>query len=232
MKRCVLATLLLASTAATGPSMAASDTATDLRAVAEQAVRAQYGQAGSRVVIVPEKLNPHLRLASCPQALQAHLPTRQGATTRVAVSVTCPGSGGWVIQVPVQMQVYRQVLVTARPLARGDSIGLGDVHTEERDITHLAYGYVESLDQLAGRSLARPLSSGAVLEPGQLNGREVVRAGDQVQLIAQLDGIEVRTAGLALDGGDTGARLRVRNTHSGLVVAGVVLGADEVKALP
>ncbi|MFZ0870139.1 MAG: flagellar biosynthesis protein FlgA, partial [Rhodanobacter sp.] len=77
MKRCVLVALLLALTTATGSSMAASDTATDLRAVAEQAVRAQYAQAGSRVVIVPEKLNPHLRLAPCPQALQARLPTRQ-----------------------------------------------------------------------------------------------------------------------------------------------------------
>jgi len=232
MKRHALVALLLASTMATSPSMAASDTATDLSAVAEKAVRAQYAQAGSRVVIVPEKLNSHLRLRPCTQALQTRLPTRQGATTRVAVSVTCPGSDGWTIQVPVQMQVYRQVLVTIRPLARGDSIGLSDVRTEERDITHLGYGYVERLDQIAGRSLARPLSSGTVLEPGQLNGREVVRAGDQVQLIAQLDGIEVRTAGLALDGGDTGARLRVRNTHSGLIVAGVVLGADEVKALP
>ena len=232
MKRPTLVALLLTSTMATSPSMATADTATALSSAAEQAVRAQYAQAGSRVVIVSEKLNSHLRLAPCTQALQARLPTRQGATTRVAVSVTCPGNAGWTIQVPVQMQVYRQVLVTIRPLARGDSVGLGDVHSEERDITHLGYGYVESLDQIAGRSLARPLSSGTVLEPGQLNGREVVRAGDQVQLIAQLDGIEVRTAGLALDGGDTGARLRVRNTHSGLIVAGVVLGADEVKALP
>ena len=50
--------------------------------------------------------------------------------------------------------------------------------------------------------------------------------------IAQLGGIEVRTRGQALDGGDTGTRLRVRNGHSGLIVSGVVLAAGEVKALP
>ncbi|MBB6240862.1 flagellar basal body P-ring formation chaperone FlgA [Rhodanobacter sp. MP1X3] len=232
MKRPTLIALLLAPAMATSFSAAASDIATDVRAVAEQAVRAQYAQAGGRVVIVPEQLNSRLRLAACPQALQARLPAGQRLSSRVAVSVSCPTSAGWMIRVPIQLQIYRQVLVTTRPLARGDSVGLGDVHSEERDITRLGYGYVDNLDQVAGRSLARPLSPGTVLQPGQLNGREMVRAGDQVELIAQLDGIEVRTTGQALDGGDTGTRLRVRNGHSGQIVPGIVLAAGEVKALP
>lgn len=232
MKRPTLIALLLAPAMATSFSANASDIATDVRTVAEQTVRTQYAQAGGRVVIVPEQLNSRLRLAACPQALQARLPAGQQLSSRVAVSVSCPTSAGWTIRVPIQLQIYRQVLVTTRPLARGDSVGLGDVHSEERDITRLGYGYVNNLDQVAGRSLARPLSPGTVLQPGQLNGREMVRAGDQVELIAQLDGIEVRTTGQALDGGDTGTRLRVRNGHSGQIVPGIVLAAGEVKALP
>jgi len=232
MKRPTLIALLLAPAMATSFSANASDIATDVRAVAEQTVRTQYAQADGRVVIVPEQLNSRLRLAACPQALQARLPADQQLSSRVAVSVSCPTSAGWTIRVPIQLQIYRQVLVTTRPLARGDSVGLGDVHSEERDITRLGYGYVDNLDQVAGRSLARPLSPGTVLQPGQLNGREMVRAGDQVELIAQLDGIEVRTTGQALDGGDTGTRLRVRNGHSGQIVPGIVLAAGEVKALP
>lgn len=226
------ATVVLTWLALAGHVYAAPTTAASVRAAAEQAVRAQYGQTGSRVVIVPEPLNARLRLADCAQALQTRMPPHQGATSRVAVTVSCPGNAGWAIRVPVQIQLFRQVLVTTRPLARGDSVGLGDVHTEERDVARLGYGYVESLDQIAGRSLARPLNAGSVLDPGQLQSRQVVRSGEQVQLIAQLDGIEVRTSGMALDGGDTGAHLRVRNEHSGRVVDGVVLGAGEVKALP
>jgi flagella basal body P-ring formation protein FlgA len=130
------------------------------------------------------------------------------------------------------MQVFRQVLVTSRPLARGDIVGSADVHTEERDVARMGYGYVESLDQITGHSLSRPLIAGIVLAPGDLNGRETVRAGEEVALIAQIDGIQVRTAGMALDGGDTGAHLRVRNGNSGRIIDGVVLGAGEVQALP
>jgi flagellar basal body P-ring formation protein FlgA len=232
MKKRGVTPLLLIGVALASSTLAASTTSSSLQAVAEQAVRAQYGQAGSRVVIVPQPLNPRLRLAACPVVLQSHMQARQGIPSRVSVAVSCPGNPGWTIQVPVQMQVFRQVLITSRVLARGDIVGLGDVHSEERDVSRLGYGYVESLDQLAGHSLARPLNAGSVLDPGELNGREAVRAGDQVQLIAQLDGIEVRTSGLALDGGDTGARTRVRNGHSGRIVDGVVMAAGEVKALP
>lgn len=210
----------------------AGTTPAQLQAAAEQAVRTHYGVAGSRVVIVPTRLNPRLRLASCTHALQTRLPMRQGTPSRVAVAVSCPGNPGWTIQIPVQMQVFRQVLVTSRPLARDDMPGPADVHTEERDVARLGYGYIESLDQILGRSLDRPLIAGTVLEPGDFNGRQVVRAGEQVALIAQLGGIEVRTAGMALDGGDTGAHLRVRNNNSGRIVDGIVVGAGQVRALP
>lgn len=232
MKRAGLAAVFLACSVGAGPLPAATNTAAAVRAAAEQAVQAQYGQAGSRVVIVPAPLNTRLRLAACPRALQTSLPPGQNVTSQVAVAVNCPGNGGWSIRVPVRIQLFRQVLVTTRPLARGDYVGPGDVHSEERDVARLGYGYVESLDQIAGRSLARPLNAGSVLDPGELVSREMVRAGDQVQLIAQLDGIVVRTTGLALDGGDTGARLHVRNGNSGRVVDAIVLGAGQVEALP
>ncbi|MFC3652690.1 flagellar basal body P-ring formation chaperone FlgA [Dyella humi] len=210
----------------------ADTTPADLRAAAEQAVRTQYGATGSRVVIMPTQLNARLHLAACPLPLQTRIPMRQGTPSRVAVAVSCAGHPGWTIQVPVQMQVFRNVLVTSRPLARGDMPGPADVHTEERDVARLGYGYIESLDQILGHSLGRPLIAGVALEPGDLNGRETVRAGEEVQLVAQLDGIEVRTRGMALDGGDTGARLRVRNDNSGRVINGVVIGEGQVQALP
>jgi flagella basal body P-ring formation protein FlgA len=231
MKRLATALLLFTLTAVANAALA-DTTSAQLRDAAEQAVRAQYADAGSRVVIAPATLNARLHLASCPHALQTHLPSRQGTPSRVAVSVSCNGNPGWTIQVPVQMQVFRQVLVTSRPLARGDIAGPADVHTEERDVGRLGYGYIESLDQITGHSLARPLIAGIVLEPGDLNGRETVHAGEEVALIAQIEGIEVRTSGMALDGGDTGAHLRVRNGNSGRIIDGVVLGAGEVQALP
>lgn len=224
--------LLLALLGAAMPALAAPLSETDLRAQAERFVAQQYAAPGSRVEVKSEALDPRLHIADCAAPLAAGLPGGLRMTPRLSVVMRCPTANGWTLRVPVTLKVWRQVLVANRPLIRGDGIVAADVHAEERDVTRLPYGYVASLDQVAERSLSRPVGSGSVLTPGALGGRQTVRAGDHVQLLAELDGIAVRAEGVALGSGDSGARLRVRNGSSGRVVDAIVRGPGVVVALP
>lgn len=203
-----------------------------LRQAAEDALRQHYAASGNRAVVQADKLDSRLPLADCSAPLKTDLSNEARPSARMAVEVSCPLSGGWKIRVPVRLQLYRQVLVTTHPLQRGDGITAADVHSEERDITRLGYGYIDSLDQVAGRSLARPLMAGSVLTPSAMGGRQTVKAGDHVQMIARISGIEVRATGVALGSGDTGARLRVRNDSSGKPIDVIVRDAGLVEALP
>ena len=203
-----------------------------VRAAAEQAVRAHYALPGSRIVVTAAPLDPRLQLAACAEPLRAIVAGDAEAAPRMTVPVQCPQPGGWIVRVPLQLQLFRTVLVTNRPLLRGDGLGAADVHAEERDVTRLGYGYLENLDQVAGRTLNRAVASGSVLTPGALGGRRMVRAGDHVQMVARLGGIEVRVDGVALGSGDNGARLRVRNESSGKVVDAMVHAPGVVLALP
>jgi flagella basal body P-ring formation protein FlgA len=201
-------------------------------AAAKQALQDHYAQPGSRIVVTGEPLDSRLQLAACQQPLRAIISDQAQARPRVSVPVQCPDPDGWSVRVPLRLQLFRSVLVTSRALLRGDGIGGTDVHAEERDVTRLGYGYIENFQQIAGRSLARPLARDAVLSPAALGGRRMVRAGDHVQLVARLGGIEVRADGLALGSGDNGARLRVRNANSGRVVDAMVSAPGVVVALP
>lgn len=204
----------------------------NVRATAEQALREHFSLPGSRVVVDSDPLDLRLRLDACEQPLQSIISEHAKASARMTIQVRCPQPGGWTVRVPLKLQLYRQVLVTNRPLLRGDGLSAADVHAEERDVTGLGYGYIERLDQVSGRTLARALRSGSVLSPGALGGRRMVRAGDHVQVVAQLAGIEVRATGVALGSGDNGARLRVRNESSGRVVEAMVTAPGVVVALP
>ncbi|MCX7513119.1 flagellar basal body P-ring formation chaperone FlgA [Frateuria sp. STR12] len=228
VRRCLLLALL--GTAL--PTLAAPLSEADLRAQAERYVQQQYAAPGSRVEVKSEPLDPRLRIADCPVPLSASLPGRLRMTPRLSVLVRCPAADGWTLRVPVTLHVWRQVLVASRPLIRGDGIVAADVHAEERDVTHLPYGYIGRMDQVAERSLARPVATGSVLTPGALGGRQMIRAGDHVQLLAELGGIAVRADGVALGSGDAGSRLRVRNGSSGRVVDAIVRAPGVVVALP
>jgi flagellar basal body P-ring formation protein FlgA len=227
-----IATLCLGAGSAAAEAIAATQSLDSVRAAAEQAVREHYAMPGSRIEIAPGSLDLRLQLAECGQPLRALIGGNAQVSSRMTVPVQCPQDGGWTVRVPLQVKVWRTVLVASRPLLRGDGVGAADVHGEERDITRLGYGYVENLDQVAGRSLARAMARGSVLSPGALGGRRMVRAGDHVQMVARLDGIEVRADGIALGSGDNGARLRVRNESSGKVVDGMVSAPGVVVALP
>ena len=187
---------------------------------------------GARMTAEADSLDSRLRLADCPKPLEASLPGNRPLGARTSVAVHCPVPGGWTVRVPVRVKMFSNVLITTRPLARGDGIGAGDVRAEERDVTSLSYGYVAELDQIQGRSLARPLSAGTVLTPGMLAGRQAVRIGDSVSMQADVEGVVIRVAGVAMGAGDTGTRLKVRNASSGKVLDAVVTGPGTVAVLP
>jgi flagella basal body P-ring formation protein FlgA len=224
---------LLAGTAlANTPADTADSPASKAQAAAEAAVRAHFAAPGSRVEAQAVPLNTRLILDDCALPLRATVPSSTHAAPRVLVQVQCPQADGWDTRVTVKLQLWRSVLVAVRPLQRGDGVRAGDVRSEERDITALGYGYLENLEQTQGRSLARALAAGSVLTPAALGGRRMVRAGDHVQMIARVQGIEVRADGVALGSGDSGARLRVRNGSSGRVIDAMVSAPGEVTALP
>jgi len=187
---------------------------------------------GARMTAEADPLDSRLHLADCPKPLAASVPGNRALGARASVAVHCPVPGGWTVRVPVRVSMFTNVLVTTRPLTRGDGIGAGDVRAEERDVTSLAYGYIAELGQTDGRSLARPLSAGTVLTPGMLAGRQTVRIGDSVSMQADVEGVVIRVAGVAMGAGDTGARLKVRNASSGKVLDAVVTGPGTVAVLP
>jgi len=211
---------------------AATQSLDSVRAAAEQAMQDRYSRPGSRVVVSTEPLDTRLQLDACSEPLRALVSEQAQPRSRMTVPVQCPQPGGWIVRVPIQLQVFRQVLVSSRALLRGDGIGAADVHVEERDVTRLGYGYLDNLEQIAGRTLSRALARGSVLSPGSLGGRRMVQAGDHVQVLAQLEGISVRAEGVALGSGDNGARLRVRNAASGRVIDAMVSAPGVVVALP
>lgn len=205
-----------------------------LAALQKAAVRAvrQAAPADARVIVNADALDPRLRLPACGGELQAQAPDLGRGSSRLAVPVSCTSGPDWSVRVPVRVQVFRKVLVSSHGLARGDVVGAGDVHAEERDVARLGYGYMVNPAQLYGRHLRRAISTGTVITPGMLAPREVVHRGQQVSLVARSGEILVRASGIALQAGDRGDLVRVRSLSCKCVVQGKVSAPGIVDALP
>ncbi|MGH8319880.1 MAG: flagellar basal body P-ring formation chaperone FlgA [Steroidobacteraceae bacterium] len=193
-----------------------------IRNAAQAFVRSQMPPGQSDIVITVASLDPRLRLARCSARLQAFLLAGVRMQAQVSVAVGCRQGADWTIYVPVTVQSRIRVWALRAPEVQGARLTVADVLAETRLVGGLVVGYVTDPSQLTRATLRHSLPAGAVLTSEDLLPDFMVRQGEQVTLVAAIDGIEVRAAGLALQNGRYGALIRVQNASSSKVVQGVV----------
>lgn len=203
-----------------------------IRSAAEGFVRSQMPPGENNIVVTAGRLDSRLRLASCGGPLDASFISGTTLQPQMSVRVGCRAAANWTLYVPVTVQSRIRVWALLSPHAQGARLSSSDVAAETRLVGGLAVGYVTDPSELARATLSRPLPAGAVLTSQDLLPDFMVRQGEQVTLVASIDGIQVRAAGLALQPGRHGALIRVQNATSAKVIQGVVESDRVVDVTP
>ncbi|WP_313341923.1 flagellar basal body P-ring formation chaperone FlgA [Stenotrophomonas sp.] len=167
-------------------------------------------------------LDSALRLPACGQALRAQ-PT--GTST---VEVSCPDAGGWRLFVPVKVRRNQTVLILNRGVAAGETLGVADITTAQRDVARIAGAALADPAAAVGRVARRTLSAGSLLSANDLVAQRLVRRGDSVALVSRFGGVEVRVAGKALADAGENERVSVENLSSRKIVQGTVAASGDV----
>lgn len=229
--RPLLGLALLGTLASTTQAQAPQDLAA-VRAQVTDYLQQYYQTSGiERTKVTVGRLDPRLRLAACPAALELSHQDAERRGGNLTVHTRCPGPTPWALYVPAEVSVYRQIAVASRSLARGHRLTAGDVTLAVRDTGQLRQGFVTHTDAAIGMALQRPLQAGDPVRLSQLEAPTVVRRGDQVRLKASTGTITVDTKGTALSDGRVGDQVRVRNDRSERVVRGRVIGPGTVEVL-
>jgi flagella basal body P-ring formation protein FlgA len=219
MNRILLLALLLAT------ATAAADGWQDIEQIRAAAldVARQNTQDGDRVDAI---IDERVQLAQCGGPLQA-FKASASSTSAMTIGVGCDAPT-WKIYVPVRISAVREVIVAARPLARGITITPDMLRIEKRDLSSLPYGYVARREAAAGQQLTRAVADGAAIAPADLAAAAAIRRGQQVVLVGRAGGLEVRAQGKALADAAVGQRVSVENFTSRRVVEGTVRSGDVV----
>ncbi len=203
-----------------------------IRDAAAGFVRSQMPPRQADIVITASRLDPRLRLARCGGPLDSSFISGTRLQAQVSVAVGCRMAAAWTIYVPVTVESRVRVWALAAPHAQGARLSASDVVAETHLVSGLSVGYVTDVAELARATLRHPLPAGAILTTEDLLPDYMVRQGEQITMVAAIDGIQVRAAGLALQSGRYGALVRVQNASSAKVVQGVVEGDRVVDVTP
>ena len=89
--------------------------------------------------------------------------------------------------------------------------------------------YFHSLDEVIGKVPARVLKAGQVLRRNMVQMPVAVEVGTPVNLLVDMNGIQVKAEGIAMQKGRIGAYIRVKNARSGKFLRGKVIDAHTVQ---
>ncbi|MFT6276603.1 MAG: flagella basal body P-ring formation protein FlgA [Halioglobus sp.] len=184
---------------------------------AERAKKRGYESVKTEV----RPLDSRLRLPQCSQALSTLTPATEQVLGSVNIGVRCSGDKPWTIYVRTNVSATQSIPVLARPMVRGAIITSGDLLMVEQPLHSAAKGAIYDPNQIIGMELVRALDAGSQIRVSQLRLPKVVLRGQQVTLIASFNGLDVRIQGKALKDAAAGDRVAVTNLSSGKRVEGI-----------
>ncbi|HLF97956.1 MAG TPA: flagellar basal body P-ring formation chaperone FlgA [Methylococcaceae bacterium] len=195
------------------------------RAFLESGARHENGET----VIDVAPIDPRLQLAACDAPLEAlgHSDTpHSGSAT---VGVRCAGSNPWTVYVRATVHLFLDVAVLRNARAKDAIVGEADLDFVRKDAAGLRGGYLSDPAQIMGRQLKRALPAGTVLTPDVLTAPRIVRRGQQVVIRSSGAALSVQMSGEALEDGEDGQRIHVRNSQSRRIVEGRVVAPGVVE---
>jgi len=193
-----------------------------IQSLAEQQVRNAAPSKTGILRVQADNLDPRLHLAVCGNEPEAFLPNGMNLGPRATVGVRCNQGAQWTIYVAVTIESEAPVLVLNRAMTHDVPLTSADVEVSVRRLPGLSSGYLNDVSQLAGQSTKRELASGIILTPGMLQPTVLIHRGQQVTVLASVNGLEVRTEAVALGDGSASSRIRVKNLATAKIVEGIV----------
>ncbi|MFN3880244.1 MAG: flagellar basal body P-ring formation chaperone FlgA [Nitrincola lacisaponensis] len=175
----------------------------------------------SRVEVIINPVNTTLDLPRCLTPLEITLPFSSGQ--RITARVNCH-SPVWSLFVTAQVRQLMDVIVTNRPLPRNSRISASDIRLSEQDVIRMSGDYFVRLEDVIGQQVRRPIGNDQVITSRMIETALAVTRGAQVSIEARRGSLVIRTPGIALEDGQLGQQIRVRNEQSGTEVRGTVIG--------
>ena len=119
-----------------------------------------------------------------------------------------------------------QRVIVVRPVSRGDLLTREDLGLQT--LSRSGSGGFTDIDDLVGRRAKKSLRTGLVVHDRHLQPDWMVHAKQSVSVVNNTGGIQVTTAGIALENGRLGDLVKVRNLSSNSILHGFVAGTKKI----
>lgn len=174
-------------------------------------------------------IDARMKLEHCAQPLTVNHRPPGRISGRLTMKVSCSAPSNWKIHVPVVVKAFDDVVIAKHPIPKGSHLTAADVRLERKDISLLHSGYYRNLSQVVGQVSKRPIRQNFVINSASLQPAMMVDRGEKVVILAEGNGLSIRTTGIAMQQGGHGDLIQVKNSKTDKVVEGRIIGPGQIK---
>ncbi len=124
---------------------------------------------------------------------------------------------------------YIDVPVTTKAMSAGSILTETEVTSIRSPASKIRPGYIASIGEVLGMQAKRSLAPGSMIRYSDVVKPQIIRQGDNVELVYNNGNIKLRTNGVASQPGAIGDTIRVKNESTGTVVSGVIRSKNIVE---
>jgi len=127
-----------------------------------------------------------------------------------------------------RVSVFEKIVVAKKRLKRGDLISSVEAAVEERDVAVLNPSIIKDLNVVLGKEAKTYIPEGNAIYDWMIKERPFVKKNEKIKIISDGQNVLVAVAGIALEDGNPGSEIKVKNLSSGKELIGRVTGIREV----
>jgi len=151
---------------------------------------------------------------------------------KISLSVTAPKHTDWLgaipfkvkikvdgrtvkqTSVPAYIEVWQDVVLTAKPLGKNQPITAGDIQVKKMNLARVPSKAIFKPEQAIGKKSSRSVSVNTILRSDHVHEPLMVRKGDIVQVLAESKALRITTQAVAKQNGVFGDHIEVMNIRS------------------
>lgn len=152
---------------------------------------------------------------------------------RLSYQLSCADANqNWQGRAVVQAKVWLNLVVASRTLERDEIIEPSMLRLAKTEVSQVRHGLEFNPQTLVGLSVRRRITAGQIVGRHLLSQHFLISNGAIVTITVNLDGFNASTQGTAMENGQLGQRIKVRNNSSGMTIEAIVTGENLVETQP
>ena len=182
----------------------------------------------AQIEIEPQTIDSRLALPDCRGPLTVEMATDREIGRNNTLKVSCPVTGQgypWQIFMSVRVNIRFPVIVPNQTLAQGTTLSRENLAIIYIDQVNLNGQQFDDPTPLIGAKLKRRVTKDYPIFQSNVC---FVCKGDQVSIIASTENFQIKTTGVAMQDGNIGEQIRVKNARSNKIIDALVAKVGEV----